>query len=379
MASTSETRVYSALFSTTLDDHRSELVDQVHAGIPLLWYMKNRGRGRDMGAGRGIRYQRGGAKIKIPVVWAKNANVKTYSKFENLTVNATDEITVGIDVLRQMATTVGISGEELDQNQGLVAKRDLLRDKLDIAELGMKEELERQLMEGTPFNTGTDDTHIAGNSGKDFNPLGHLINKHGIEADGTVRTVTDAPAVHEISQINEQWWRNIVQESAVAAAATLAELMQEMGQLYNSCSKGSTNDHPDLIISDQNLFERYEAVLAANQRYGNYGDDGAASAGFQTVKFKGAMWFWSQFMPGFGTNQAASVVDSDNQDANNAAAFFINTRWLELVISERVNFAATPFVEPYDQDAIWAKILLRAQLIVKQRRKFGLYYGVDTV
>jgi hypothetical protein len=84
-------------------------------------------------------------------------------------------------------------------------------------------------------------------------------------------------------------------------------------------------------------------------------------------------------MPGFGTNQAAANVQSDSQAATNAAAFFLNTRWFELVVSERVNFVATPFVEPYDQDAIWAKILLRAQLICKQRRKFGLYYGVDTI
>jgi hypothetical protein len=347
MASTSETRVYSALFSTTLDDHRSELVDQVHAAIPLIWYMKNKGRGRDQGGGRGIRFQRGGAKIKIPVIWAKNANVKTYSKFENLTVNATEEITVGIDVLRQLATTVGISGEELDMNQGLVAKRDLLRDKLDIAELGMKEELEQQPMEGTATDNGTDWNMDAGNSGKDFNPLGKIITKHGLEADGvTQRTVTDDPALHDINPADETWWTNIVQESSGAAAILLDQLFQEMAQLYNTCSRGSTNDHPDLIISDQ---------------------------------IKGAMWFWSQFMPGFGTNQAAANVQSDSQAATNAAAFFLNTRWFELVVSERVNFVATPFVEPYDQDAIWAKILLRAQLICKQRRKFGLYYGVDTI
>ena len=377
---TSETRVYSALFSTTLDDHRTELADQVHAGIPLIWYMKNKGRGRNGGAGRGIRMQRGGAKVKIPVISEKNNNVKTYSKFENLVVNATDEITVGIDTLKQLATTVGISGEELDQNQGLAAKRDLLRDKLDIAEIGMKEKLERLLMEGTVNNTGTDGHHEAGNGGKDFNPLGKLINKHGIHADGsTTITVTDTPTVHDISTVNESWWRNIVKPSGTTSAATLLEIMQEAGQLYNSCSKGSTNDHPDLIISDQNLFELYEARLSESQRYGNYGDEDAASAGFLTVRFKGALWFWSEFMPGFGSNQAANVVDADNIDANEASAFFINTRWLELVISERVNFVATPFVEPYDQDAIWAKILLRAQLITKQRRKFGLWYSVDTI
>jgi hypothetical protein len=372
VASTSETRVYSALFSTTLDDHRSELVDQVHAGIPLLWYMKNKGRGRDQGGGRGIRFQRGGAKIKIPLVWAQNSNVKTYSRFENLDVNATDEITVGIDVLRQLGATVGISGEELDQNQGLVAKRDLLRDKLDIAELSMKENLEQQLVEGIPNNTPTDTFMTSGNSGKDMIPLGTFMKKGW----------TDNNTVHEIDDTDETWWRNQVSQEPQAGVLTLPQLIVSMNNIYNDCSKGSTNDHPDLIISDQFVFELYEGLLAQQQRYGNYGDEDAASAGFLTVKFKGALWFWSQFMPGHGTGSTANCTASSavtGQAANPSSMFFINSRWLELVVSERVNFVATPFVEPYDQDAIWAKILLRAQMIVKQRRKFGLYYDAVTV
>jgi len=352
-----------------MDEMRGELVDQVHAGIGYIWYMKNRGRGRDRGMGRGIRPYTGGAKVRVPVIWAKNTNTKTYSKFENLTVNATDEQTSGYDDMKNMATTVGISGQEMDENQGEFAKRDLLRDKVDIAELSMKEELERLLIQGIVGTTGAQPTrrHQPGNNGKDFNPLGYLIQKEFSNLDG----------IHAINQNTETWWRNQVKLGAPAGAThTFAEMFLEMANLYNNCSKGSTNDAVDLILASQDYFEFYEAGLQPQQRYGNYGDEAAASAGFETVKFKGALMFWSEFMPGFGATATDSV--DLNAVAAEACALFLNTRWLELVVSSRVNFVTTPFVEPYDQDAIWSKILLRAQHICKQRRKLGLHHNVVT-
>jgi len=368
MASTSELRIYSALFSTTLDDHSPDLADNVFLGIPYLWYMMNRGRGRDRGAGRGIRFQNGGARVKVPVIWAENANAGSYSKFEILSVNPTDSITVTIEDLAQLACTVGISGEEMDQNQGLAAKRELLRDKVDIAEMTLKQMVEQQLVQGIvdPAPAGLPFNFVAGNSGKDLLPLGWLIKKEWTTGD----------SVHNIDEGAEDWWRNRIQLSAVGTNTALA-FRREMAHLYNECSRGSNQDHPDLILADQNYFECYEAGLTANQRYGNYGDDGITSAGFEAMKFKGAMMFWSDYMPDFGDTAADTVALA--QTATQAGAFFLNTRWIELVISRNLFFKSTDFIEPYEQDSIWAKSLFRGQQTVKQRRKQGLHHGVDAV
>lgn len=359
MASTQETRVYSALFSTTLDDHRPELADNVHNNIPLLWFMRNKGRGRDMGAGRGIRLQNGGARVKIPIIWQPNSNARSYSGYETLIASATDEITVGIEDLKQVACTVGISGEEMSQNQGMAAKRDLLRDKLDIAELSLQDEIERQLVQGVASGT----TYMtAGNGGKDMLPLAYLIQKNfGTSAQ-----------VHTIQQTAETWWRN--QEFLSAAGTSYVTFKKEMFNLYNDCSKGSTNDGPDLILCDQNYFEAYENALVTQQRYGNYGDEAAAGAGFVALMFKGATMMWSDKVPNLGTTNADAP--STTQTNTQAVAFYLNTRWMELVVASDVNFVATPFVEPYDQDAIWAKVLFRAQMTIKQRRKLGVHYDV---
>jgi len=360
MASTSELRIYSSLFSTTLDDHSAELADNIFTGIPYLWYLTNRGRGRDRGSGRGIRFQNGGARVKVPVIWAQNSNAMSYSKFESLNVNPTDSITVTIEDLAQLAVTVGISGEEMDQNQGLAGKRELLRDKVDIAEMTLKEMVERQLVQGTPSGILFD----RGNNNKDMLPLGNLIQKDP----------TQAGTVHAIDQAGEDWWRN---RTKLSAATTAPMFRMEMTQLYNDCSKGSTQDHPDLGLASQPYYESYEGGLVAQQRYGNYGDDGVASAGFEAIKFKGMMMFWSEFFPGVGNTAGDATALLPPADGTDAGCFFLNSKWLELVISRALFFKATDFIEPYDQDAIWAKILFRGQHTIKQRRKCGLHYAVD--
>ena len=364
MAYTQETRTYTALFTATLDDHRAELADQVHDAIPLIWFLKNRGRGRDRGAGRGIRMYTGGARIKIPVISVKNPNVKSYSKFENLTVNASDEMTVGIEDMKNLATAVGISGEEMDQNRGLAAKRDLLRDKLDIAEIGLKEEFERQLVQGEVASGAL--FMEPGNSGKDMNPLGAII----------IKDPTDTQTLHGITQA-ETWWANKVKQGAAAgAAAGSLEFVTEMNNLYHQCAMGSTGDAPDVGISDMYYYEYYETTMMNNQRYINR-DEAATTAGFDNVRFKNMTLFWSEYVPSLGTDTTTADV-TKTQSADEATAFFLNTRWLSLVISDAVNFIATPFVEPYDQDAIWSKILVRAQFITNQRRKLGCHFAVDT-
>ncbi len=358
----SETRVWSAIFTTTLDDVRDEIPDNVHNHIVLSWYLRNKGKGRDRGAGKGIRLQNGGAKIRIPVVIDKNNNTKWYSRYEALTVNPTDEITNGIDVMRQLGQTVGISGDELDSNRGDAAKFDLLREKVDIAEMGAAEILESALVQGVASGT----RFIAQAGGKGVLPLGYLIQKD----------FTNADLIHEIPQVTETDWRNRVVVSA--AAAPFATFRKEMNNLYNTTSLGSSQDTVDLILADQNYHEFYEGILTINQRYpyDAFESDNAPSAGFRALRFKNAVVMFSQFVPNYG-NTAGDAV-STTQLNTQATAFFLNTRWYELVVSSKVNFAIDPFVVPYDQDAMWSKILWRGQASVMQRRKQGLHLGVDT-
>jgi len=363
MPATVLNRQWDSLLTTTLDYYQPTLVDNIHKSIPLLWWFDMRGRGE------GTRYVDGGAMITVPVIYAKNSNAQSYSKYDRLNLNPTEELTETLENWSELATTVAISRREMRQNSGKHQRAPLLRSKVDVAEMSLKELVEDQMVRGTIDATGTNPTErfAAGNGGKDLIPLGHFIQKDP----------TEARLVHTVDQNANSWWRN---QSFLSTADTYAEFKDEMNNLYNTCSRGSTNDAPDMILSNQPYFEKYEGALMTQQRYGNYADDGAASAGFESLKFKGAVMMWSEFVPSHGDTASDTVVASPTatQQAQQAVAYFINSKWLEFVVDQESHFVTTPFEEPVDQTAVYSKILLMGQLICTQRRKQGLHYAVDT-
>ena len=120
-----------------------------------------------------------------------------------------------------------------------------------------------------------------------------------------------------------------------------------MATAYNSVSVG--NDHPDLILTTQTLFEKYESLLQPQLRYT---DTKTAEAGFQNLLFKGAPIMYDVHAPA-GT------------------MFFINSKYLKLVGHSDKWFAQTDFVRPENQDARFALIMCYGNLVCSNRAKQG--------
>ena len=87
-----------------------------------------------------------------------------------------------------------------------------------------------------------------GNSGKNWNGLGNII-----ESGNTLGGINSATGE------GNNWWRSY--EENTAGALTLAQ----MSTAYNSVSVG--NDHPDMVLTTQTLFEKYESLLQPQLRY----------------------------------------------------------------------------------------------------------------
>ena len=166
-----------------------------------------------------------------------------------------------------------------------------------------------------------------GNSSKDWNGLGNLV-----ESGNTVGGINSS---------TYSWWQS--KEENTATALTLAQ----MSSLYNGVSVG--NDHPDLLLTTQTLFEKYEALLQPNLRYT---DTKTADAGFQNLLFK-----------------AAPVM----YDVHCTAGVFymLNTKYLTLVGHSGKWFSQTAFVSPEDVDARYALIMCYGNLTVRNRAKQG--------
>jgi hypothetical protein len=300
---------FDQLLSTTLANYRSQLTDNVFTARPLTYQLMDKGR---------IRMLNGGTKIVEPLIYGKNSTVASYAGYESLALTPQEGISAAEYDWKQYAASIAISGIEEAKNNGEQEIINLLEAKIMQAEESMRESFNQMF-----FGDGT------GNSGKDWNGLGNLV-----ETGNSVGGINSATAGNE-------FWRSY--EENTATALTLAQ----MSTAYNSVSVG--NDHPDTLLTSQTLFEKYEALLQPNLRYT---DTKTADAGFQNLLFKAAPVMYD-------VHCTAGVF------------YFLNTKYLTLVGHSDKWFAQTDFIKPEDVDARYALIMCYGNLTCRNRAKQG--------
>ena len=298
---------FDALLTTTLANYRSQLTDNVFTARPLTYFLMDKGR---------IRMLNGGTKIVEPLIYGQNNTVGSYSGYDSLSLAPQEGISAAEFEWKQYAASIAISGIEEAKNNGEQEIINLLEAKIMQAEESMREGFNQMF-----FANGT------GNGGKNWNGLGNLV-----EASGTVGG---------IDRSAHSWWRS--KEENTAGALTLAQ----MSSMYNTVSVG--NDHPDMILTTQTLFEKYEALLQPQLRFT---DTKTLDAGFQNLLFK-----------------AAPIVYDVHCDSG--VMYFLNSKYLTLVGHSGKWFAQTEFVKPEDVDARYALIMCYGNLTVRNAAKQG--------
>jgi hypothetical protein len=301
---------FDALLSTTLANYRAQLTDNVFTARPLTYFLMDKGR---------IRMVDGGTKIVEPLIYGQNGTVASYSGYDTISLTAQDGMSAAEYDWKQYAASIAISGIEEAKNNGEAAIINLLEAKIMQAEESMREGFNQMF-----FGDGT------GNSGKNWNGLGNLV-----ESGNTVGGINSATGQ------NNDFWRSY--EENTAGALTLAQ----MATAYNSVSVG--NDHPDMILTTQTLFEKYEALLQPQLRYT---DTKTADAGFQNLLFKAAP-------VAYDVHCTSGVV------------YFLNSKYLTLVGHSGKWFQQTDFVRPENLDARYALIMCYGNLTVRNRAKQG--------
>ena len=298
---------FDALLSTTLQNYRPTLVDNIFTARVLLDHLNSKGR---------VLVEEGGSSIVEPLVYAQNDTTGSYSGYDAIDLTPQEGISAAEYNWKQMASSIAISGIEEAKNRGTEAIIKLLNAKIMQAEESIKEDLNDML-----YGDGT------GNGGKDFNGLGNLIDSSG--------------TVGGIDSSTNTWWRST--ETAVGGALTLAV----MATAYNTASRG--NDHPDMIVTTQTLFEKYESLLTNNVRYQ---DTTKANSGFQNLMFK----------------QTPVVFDVSCTATN---MFFMNSKYLKLVGMNGHWFATSEFQKGTvaGVDARYALILSFGELTCSNRAR----------
>jgi hypothetical protein len=300
---------FDQLLATTLANYRDQLTDNIFTARPLTYFLMDKGR---------IRMLDGGTKIVEPLIYGQNGTVGSYSGYDTISLTAQDGITAAEYEWKQYAASIAISGIEEAKNNGEAAILNLLEAKVMQAEESLREGFNVMF-----FGDGT------GNSGKNWNGLGNLV-----EASGTVGGINRATAGNE-------YWRSY--EENTAGALTLAQ----MATAYNSVSVG--NDHPDMVLTTQTLYEKYESLLQPQLRYT---DTKTADAGFQNLLFKAAPVTYD-------VHTTAGVV------------YFLNSKYLSLVGHSGKWFSQTEFVRPENLDAKYALIMCYGNLTCRNAKKQG--------
>lgn len=308
---------FDAILSTTLANYRDQLTDNVFTARPLTYHLMNKGR---------IRMLNGGTKIVEPLIYGENSTVKPYSGYDTIDLTPQTGISAAEFDWKQYAASIAISGIEEAKNNGEAEVINLLEAKIMQAEESMREGFNRMF-----FGDGTDTLGAGGtDSGKSWNGLGNLI-----ESGNTVGGINSADGQ------GNNWWRSY--ENNTAGALTLAQ----MATAYNTVSVG--NDHPDMVLTTQTLYEKYESLLQPQLRYT---DTKTADAGFQNLLFKAAPVTYDVHAP-VGT------------------MYFINSKYISLVGHSDKWFANTSFVRPENMDARYALIMCYGNLTIRNREKQG--------
>ena len=313
---------FTELVTTTFRKHSKEIKDNLSKNNALLARLK----------AKGTRKEDGGLSIVEPLDYAANGTYQRYSGYDVLNVGASDVISAAEFQWRQIAINVVASGLELRTNSGSSRIINLVKSRMKNATRTFKNNFSADV-----YSDGTLPNQIGG--------LQVLVADTG---QGTVGGIDSAVWA---------FWRNLAQSAAApiqgGAGITPGSTTMEslMLPLWLALVRG--DDHPDLIVADNNYFTFYEQSQTSLKRY--TGEAGTATGGFSALKYKNA-----------------DVIFDGGSGIPSNRMYFLNTDYLDLVVHTDADMAIMDEMKPYNQDAAVVPILWMGNMVCSNRSLQGL-------
>jgi hypothetical protein len=295
------------ILTTTMNNYRKSLTDNIFNSRPLLEYLMSKGR---------VRMLDGGYQIVEPLLLG-GGEANSYGPWQQIQVNAVQGISAAVYPWRQLYATIIISGLEEAQNNGKEQIISLVEAKVMQAEETLKDLLSKMLY-GTK----------AGALPTDWDPFTTLID--ATAAAGGI-TPAAAPAI-------ENLWRSPTWNAATntgtdskGAAIVMpgpaltspydgTELETVLRHMF-MLSSDSGSDHVDAIFAGAAWYSAYEASLTPQVRYT---DTSKANLGFQNLMFKNVPLYY-------------------DADCPTGTALGLNSKYIGLAIHSDRNFKQSPF------------------------------------
>lgn len=322
---TSPNAVFTELVSTTWRNHRKDIKDNVSRHNALLRRMDKRGLWRK---------EDGGLSIAVNLDYASNGTYQRFSGYDLLNVSASEVITTAEYQWRQIAIHITASGQELRVNNGSNRIANLAKARLKNAMRTFK-------------NNFSFDVYSDGTLPNQINGLQALISDTGTGTVGGIDSGTWG------------FWQNKVQSAAApiqgGAAIILSSTTIEndfMLPLWLALCRG--DDHPDLIVMDNNYFMMYEKSQVSQKRYTGNGNE-SVSGGMSSLKYKDTDVIFD----------GGSGIPTDHM-------YFLNTDYVEGVVHTDADLTVVDDVRPVNQDAAITPVLWMGNMTVTNRSLQGV-------
>lgn len=350
MGQTSITTVIGDIMASTLPDVRQEVVDNIHKNNVFLAKLNMKGKRKTFD---------GGAEIRRTVEYAKNNTTSSFSHWDVNPIQPQETMTDAVFYPKNYAANWSVSWEEERKNAGSEHKiRDVVEQKKTSMERSFSEDISEDILNPASFTS-------VGNSGKDVTPLTMLVSKAAL-------------TVGSISESSNSWWAPQRKQSSSASNTAKAgsAIKKELRNFFNTCGKFK-DGFPDFLLASQLAYELYESILDDKVRYTD--PKGVATLGFQSLMFKTAEMTWDQLVPGSSTGNTTGFVAYDSGSYAEESIFFLNTKYLYLMVDSGADFVMTPAVshQVNGQYGTSGAILARMEFAVTNRRAQGIYYGLD--
>jgi hypothetical protein len=170
-----------------------------------------------------------------------------------------------------------------------------------------------------------------------------------------VSTSPTSGVVQAVDRATYTWARN-QQTTGTQTTSAFDNLRAAMRTSYNLCSNGISSDHPSFAVTTRTVFEGFEGLLLANERFTDK-SSGDGSFKNETLKFKGA-------------------AISYDYDCLSGALYFLNEKFLKLVYKSGSWMKAQSPIRPANQTADVIVIRTMANLFTTNPRRLGVVSSI---
>jgi hypothetical protein len=298
--------------------------DQIHDDYWLL---------NQLSHGEGFVGKSGGDYIVCPIEYALNGTVASYSDLDTISTTRYDVFDRYEAQWKEYAGTYAISDLESDRNAGEGQVFDLRSAKLENLKNSIRSTFNADL-----FGAGT------ANSSKVFTGLQALVS-----------TTPSSGSVQGVDRGSYSFARN-QQVTGTLTTSAFDNLRASMRSAYNQASNGISSDHPSFGVTTRTVFEGFEGLLLANERFDSKesGDGGFKN---EVLKYKGMK------------------LSFDN-DCLSGAMYLLNPKFLKLVYKSGAWMKAQPVQRPVNQTADFVVIRTMANLFATNPRRLAVISAI---